>query len=300
MNHNTSFKIRVPETTKWDHGSFLAVSVTSEQQEFEQVSWILKARAVRNRNCRKLEITVRPKPNQNANLAPKADEISILDEHYIAEGRSLYLLLSSKFQALLDDLDPDEMIDSFERTIGEHFQDLHVIPPPKDITTPPDVFLDWIDDLEVGPRERKRVWQFGKYLEALSMITGSFESNIFASEPGCLHFDYQLVPFLEEFGFVREVISYPLPRGNASLKEKDYEAISDRWGFYTLLALCVHEVNVSKSSSVIDRSRLERVRAYLVAERSSLAPKESLMLRKNHIEKLLGLVDEMLGTRRRR
>lgn len=114
IKHNESFEFLVPEATLRDHGSFLAVSVTSEQQEFEQVNWILKAKAVRNRHCRKLEVTVRPKPNQNAKLPPKAREINILDEHYIAEGRSLYLLFSSKLQALLDDLDPEgAFVDSY-------------------------------------------------------------------------------------------------------------------------------------------------------------------------------------------
>ncbi len=73
-----------------------------------------------------------------------------------------------------------------------------------------------------------------------------------------------------------------------------YEQMGERWGFYTLVALCVRELNAFKAAaSPSDRTRLERVRAYLLAERAQLQRDEPLKL--HSIEKLLGLVNQHLG-----
>ncbi len=187
------------------------------------------------------------------------------------------------------------MVESFQENVTDHLQTLPVIPPPQDITAPEDVLLEWMRDLQVEPHEARKVWSFGVYLEALAMINSRVVPE--TSNNGCIRFDYRIIPLQQDFGLVREVVYHPRPA--KSLSDDDYEEISKRWGFYTLLALCVREVlafDSGKSSG--DRSGLERVRAYLVAERSKLGSNEPI--KSQLTQKLLEIVDKMLGKGRGR
>jgi hypothetical protein len=180
----------------------------------------------------------------------------------------------------------------FQDTITDYLQVLPVVPPPQDITVPPDVPLEWIQNLEIGPQETRKIRAYGSYLKALAMLNGVVVPTTSERQEVCVHFDYQLIPFQENFGFVREIVSYAWPVGQLSFEH--YEELGQRLGFYTLLALCLRELRAfDQGQSAGDRSGLERARAYLVAERSLLGPDEPLQT--HYVRTLLDIIGAKLG-----
>ena len=125
------------------------------------------------------------------------------------------------------------------------------------------------------------------------MLNGIVVPTVSKKQEVCIRFDYQLIPLQEEFGFVREIVSYAWPVDQLSFEH--YEELGQRLGFYTLLALCVREViDFDRDQSKGDRSGLERARAYLVAERSLLGPDEPL--KTHYVRTLLDIISAKLGT----
>jgi hypothetical protein len=101
------------------------------------------------------------------------------------------------------------------------------------------------------------------------------------------------IPFDAEATPIREVYSYTVPVAELQFPER-YEQMGARWGFYTLMSLCVRELKVFKAAEPpSERTRLERVRAYLLAERAQLPRDEPFKL--HYIERLLGQVNQSLG-----
>ncbi len=187
------------------------------------------------------------------------------------------------------------MIESFQDTITNHLQTLPVVPPPRDITPPPDVELVMLDGLEVALGDTGKIQLYGRYLKTLAMINsaGRIRRNASGDEVVQLTFHYRAMPFDAGSAPIREIYAYTVPVTELEFPER-YEQLGERWGFYTLVTLCIRELNAFKTeASASDRTRLERVRAYLLAERSQLRRDEPLKL--YYIEKLLDLVNQNLG-----
>jgi hypothetical protein len=229
--------------------------------------------------------------NRAEDLTPDPDAIETLDSYYSSEGRNLYLLLSLSLVRVIGN-DLSLMLEAFQDNITDHLQALPVVPPPQDITVPPDVPLEWVQNLEAGPQEVRKLRAYGSYLKALAMLNGVVVPTTSEKQGICVRFDYQLIPFQEEFGFVREVVSYAWPVGQLSFEH--YEELAQRLGFYTLIALCVREVLAfDRGQSAGELAGLERARAYLVAERSQLGPDEPL--KTHYVRTLLDIISSKLG-----
>jgi hypothetical protein len=283
-----SFYINLSKLEGWPAQKHVVVRFS--KKGFEQVSWVLNVHAADNPTCRPRTISMRP--NRVEDRTPDPEAIETLDGYYRSEGRGLYLLLSPNLMRVIGN-DPSLMLEAFQENVTNHFQALPVVPPPQDITVPPDVPLEWIQNLEIGPQETRKMQAYGSYLKALVMINGVVVPSTSEKQEVCVRFDYQLIPFQEEFGFVREIVSYAWPVGQLSFEH--YEELAQRLGFYTLLALCVREVLAfDRGQSAEDRSGLERARAYLVAERSRLGPDEPL--KTHYVRTLLDIISAKLGS----
>jgi hypothetical protein len=159
------------------------------------------------------------------------------------------------------------------------------------------VNLEPLQEIQVALTETGKTQLYGRYLNALAMINGEAHAQRDASgNPRArLRFDYRMIPFHDAFEPIREVVSYTVPATELNFHEL-YEKVSERWGFYTLLALCIREVNAfDQEQAAGERDRLERVYAYLVAERSQLRRHE--LFKRQHLEKLFVLLDQRLGKR---
>jgi hypothetical protein len=284
---NGVFNINLPRLDSWPHQKHVAVRLS--KKGFEQISWALNVHVASNPDCSRLKVSMRP--NRAEDLTPDPEVIETLDSYYSSEGRSLYLLLSPSLMRVIGN-DPSPMLEAFQNNITDHLQALPVVPPPQDITVPPDVPLEWIHNLEIGPQETRKLRAYGSYLKALLMLNGVVVPTPSEKQEVCVRFDYQLVPFQEELGFVREIVSYAWPVSQLSFEH--YEELSRRLGFYTLLALCVREVLAfERGQSAGDLSGLERARAYLVAERSRLGLDEPL--KTHYVRTLLDILSAKLG-----
>lgn len=284
---NGFFNIKLPKLEDWQNQKHVAVRFS--KKGFEQVSWALNIHAAGHPDCSRLKISMRP--NRAEDLTPDPEAIETLDSYYSSEGRSLYLLLSPSLVRVIGN-DPSLLLEAFQYNITDHLQALPVVPPPQDITVPPDVPLEWIQNLEIGPQEARKMRAYGSYLKALAMLNGVVVPSASEKQEVCVRFDYQLIPFQEEFGFVREIVSYAWPVSQLSFDH--YEELAQRLGFYTLLALCVREVLAfDRGQSTGELSGLERARAYLVAERSRLGPDEPL--KTHYVQALLDIISAKLG-----
>ena len=284
---NGFFNIKLPKLEDWQNQKHVAVRFS--KKGFEQVSWALNIHAAGHPDCSRLKISMRP--NRAEDLTPDPEAIETLDSYYSSEGRSLYLLLSPSLMRVIGN-DPSLLLEAFQYNITDHLQALPVVPPPQDITVPPDVPLEWIQNLEIGPQEARKMRAYGSYLKALAMLNGVVVPSASEKQEVCVRFDYQLIPFQEEFGFVREIVSYAWPVSQLSFDH--YEELAQRLGFYTLLALCVREVLAfDRGQSAGELAGLERARAYLVAERSRLGPDEPL--KTHYVQALLDIISAKLG-----
>jgi hypothetical protein len=282
-----SFNINLSKLEGWPAQKHVVVRFS--KKGFEQVSWVLNVHAAGNPTCRPRTISMRP--NRVEDLTPDPEAIETLDSYYSSDGRSLYLLLSPSLMRVIGN-DPSLMLEAFQENITDHLQTLPVVPPPQDITVPPDVSLEWIQNLEIGPQEARKMQAYVSYLKALAMLKGIVVPSVSEKSEVCVRFDYQLIPFQEELGFVREIASYAWPVGQLSFEH--YEELAQRLGFYTLLALCLREVLAfDRSQSAGELSGLERARAYLVAEQSRLGPDEPL--KTHYVRTLLDIISAKLG-----
>jgi hypothetical protein len=286
---------------KAEAGKHLAVNFS--KQGYEQVIWVLDCASVGQAECRDLKVKLTPLPGGRVgdkSIALDPDEIDTLDRYYRRTGRTLYLLPYSvavpASGKTVEDVAP-VLLETFHSNIIDHLQTLPVIPPPQNITPPTDIGLQPLNKVRVTLMDTEKIQLYGDYLNALAIIggAGSVQRDAAGNEVVRVRFHYQTIPFQEKFAPIREVVSFTAPAAELNFPEL-YEKVSARWGLYTLLALSVREVReFERTKPAGDRTKLERVRAYLVAERSQLRSDEPLKMQ--HIQKLLDLVDEKLGVR---
>ncbi len=273
------------------------LAVSFAKPGYEQVIWILDCHVAGPSACKGLDVVLTPLPDSrtlNPEVSIDPDEIDVLDDHYQSSDLTLYFLPLTVPAALAGEV-ATLMLESFQDTITNHLQTLPVVPPPRDITPPPDVELIMLNGLEVALTDTGKIQLYGRYLKTLAMInsTGRIRRDATGDEVAELTFHYRAIPFDAASTPIREIYSYTVPVAELQFPER-YEQMGERWGFYTLVALCVRELNAFKAAaSPSDRTRLERVRAYLLAERAQLQRDEPLKL--HYIEKLLGLVNQNLG-----
>jgi hypothetical protein len=273
------------------------LAVSFAKPGYEQVIWVLDCHVAGQSACTGLEVVLAPLPDSQMptpEVSIDPDEIEVLDEHYQSSGLTLYFLPLTVSVALGDELST-LMIESLQDTITNHLQTLPVGPPPRDITPPPDVELVRLNGLQVGLTDTGKIQIYGRYLKTLAMINSAvrMQRDANGAEVARLTFHYRAIPFDTASAPIREVYSYTVPVAELQFPER-YEQMGARWGFYTLVALCIRELSAFKAAAPpADRTQLERVRAYLLAERSQLRRDEPLKLQV--IEELLDRVNQHLG-----
>ncbi|WP_143309477.1 hypothetical protein [Candidatus Entotheonella palauensis] len=95
----------------------------------------------------------------------------------------------------------------FRTTITNHFQTLPVVPPPRDITPPPDVEPVMLNDLRVDLRDAGKIQLSGRYLRTLAMINtaGRIRRDANGAEVAQLTFHYRGIPFDAVSEPIREI-----------------------------------------------------------------------------------------------
>lgn len=278
-----------------EDGRRLAVSFA--KPGYEQVIWSLDCHGAGQSACHDLDVVLTPLPDSGVStleVSIDPDEIEVLDEHYRRSGLTLYFLPLAASVALGDAV-ATRILEALQDTITNHLQTLPVVPPPSDITPPPDVELVRLDGLQVALTDAGKIQLYGRYLKTLAMINSAvrIQRDANGAEVAQLTFHYRGIPFDLGATPIREIYSYTVPVAELHFPER-YEQMGARWGFYTLLSLCIRELSTFKArASPSDRTPLERVRAYLLAERSQLQRDEPLKLQ--IIEELLDLVNQHLG-----
>jgi hypothetical protein len=272
------------------------LAVSFAKPGYEQVIWVLDCHVAGQSACHDLDVVLTPLPDSGMHTLEvkiDPDEIEVLDEHYQSSGLTLYFLPLTTPVALGDEV-ATHMLEALQDTITNHLQTLPVVPPPRDITPPPDVELVRLNGLQVALTDTGKIQIYGRYLNTLAMINSAVRIMLDANgaEVAQLTFHYQIIPFDTALTPIREIYSYIVPVAELHFPER-YEQMGARWGFYTLVALCIRELNAFKAAaSPSDRTQLEQVRAYLLAERSQLRRDEPLKLQV--IEELLDLVHQHL------
>jgi hypothetical protein len=292
------FKIDLPTLIPgWRAEDETRLAVSFAKPEYEEVIWVLDCHVAGQSACNGLDVVLEALPDSRrltTEVSINPDEIEVLDEHYQSSGLTLYLLPLSASVALGNELST-LMLESLQGTITNHLQTLPVVPPPRDITPPPDVELVRLNGLQVALTDTGKIQIYGRYLKTLAMINSAVRLQRDANgvEVAQLTFHYRAIPFDMASTPIREVYSYTVPVAELHFPER-YEQMGARWGLYTLAALCIRELSAFKAAaSPSDRTQLERVRAYLLAERAQLRRDEPLKLQV--IEELLDLVNQHLG-----
>ena len=293
------FTIDLPRSTEVRHAeNKKPMMVNFTKDGYEQIILVLDCHGAAQSACHHLdEVVLTPLPDSgvlNAEVTIDPYELDILDEHYPKdpkEAAALYFLPLTGSDALRQAVEP--MLQTFQQSITDHFQALPVVPPPEDITSPPVAELVTLNDLEVPLEDAEKIQLYGRYLKALAMINST--GNIWledGAEVAQLTFHYRTIQFNAAFAPIREIYSYKVPVAHLQSLYR-YEQMSARWGFYTLLALCIRDLRVFQvEASLSNRTKLERVRAYLLAERAQLPRNEPL--KREYIDKLLSLVNHEL------
>jgi hypothetical protein len=281
----------------WRAADERRLAVLFTKPGYEEVIWVLDCHVAGPAACEGLDVVLTSVPDSDA-LNPAVsihpEELDVLDEHYQRSDLTLYILPFTVPAGLNGEV-ATLMLEAFHDTITNHLQTLPVVPPPRDITPPPDVQLVVLNGLQVALADTGKIQLYGRYLKTLAMInsTGRIRRDTSGGEAAQLTFHYRAIPFDAGSTPIREIYSYTVPVAELHFPER-YEQMGERWGFYTLVALCVRELNTFKAAAPpSDRTRLERVRAYLLAERAQLPRDEPLKL--YYIEKLLDLLNPHLG-----
>jgi len=225
-----------------------------------------------------------------ATLTP--EEKQVLEGLRSAEGRTLYLL---PYQVLpsgptAPHIDGNFLAASLRTAIATRLQELDADPAVFDYEPLDPVGLMPLP-APIAAATSEKAKAVGEKLNALGVITGTGLTQAGAGGTVVdMTSSFVIMPTDEAQSRTLLVHDQNMPAALLSSAELS-QRLSPLWGQSTLLAICRQELG--RAHATRDRSRLERLRAYLVAERSRTGRDEGMKLA--DLEKLLRQVDRELA-----
>lgn len=203
------------------------------------------------------------------------------------DGRTLYLM---PYEVLTEELQREgtditkRLKTSLKRAISTNLQ---ALPSGGSL---PDIGLVQLT-APVEATHVEHVVSLGRRLNALGMISGevSLETNLEGKATIDVSSQYQIIPAIDVLRPATVYVddSFPPERINSV---RLVEHISNQWGAYTVVALALRELEQLPPDA--DRKELQRIRRYLIAQRSQCGPEDRAIV--NQIELLIDYLDEQI------
>jgi len=219
------------------------------------------------------------------------DELRVLDPLRSAEGRTLYLLA---YQILppgpsAPRIDPNILAASLQLNIATRMQDLDSDPAVLEFEPLDPVGLVPVPSpVAAGTPEKAKA--VGERLNALGVISGTgMAGNSGGTATVSMTSTFVIMPSDEDRSRMLLVHDQDLPAAFLTSAELS-QRLSPLWGQSALLAVCRKEF--ARALAARDRGGMERLRAYLVAERSRTGGDQGMKLA--DLGRLLHRVDQEL------
>jgi hypothetical protein len=270
----------------WSPGRKSSITLVFTKTGFENANSLLNCETVDARKCANLTVTlVRTFDDVELDAAMKEGLKPMISR----DGLTLFLLPYDMVRQpdvnQVPDLRTESLMYGLHSSVNTHLQALVL---DKGVPRPPDIGVKPVKE-KVAATDTEKIKTWGMYLNALAMVGGSGVIRRDADGKGIADMSstFTMIPKLQEFPSVEEVKdNLPVELLNPSELSKQ---LSTTWGYRTTFALCLAEFKRAKSKG--DRQGLERVRAYLMAERAQLKGNDE---RVGQINEMLNLVDEEL------